>query len=588
MREFIEEVGSNAYTRIKTIKEMVDKNLIYLPDFKQEFINQIEMSAIYQGKIPAHELSGREKAFQTIPALIETTILAISKTFAPMAGDIALNAATYKAITRHASKDLDLRLRKLFDEWKTTQYRSFNFDDVRDPINVFSAKELFPKAPNRDKLFNDMRSAFAEAGMNFDELATRLFAELNAGNPRAKLFTEGELNNVAAKAMDDANRPSASGSPRIFQQNNFLINLLKPFMSWKVRSLQLFNRMLSIPGQSNMSRAALWSMVALFTLVPMLLINALMIQPGAEEIDRVMKKALYNAEKSSRQPWERDGFKSEAIGWALNSTLGLPFVDMVANGMLNDLPVRASMLPEAALLSKAQDINRYIGGVIQTGDPFFKLPELIGSFVPDTKAILNRLDSQSGKRLSNNSLALMRRHGDTELLREVGEPVAGVNYNELSPYGPKLENAAMNGDVNEFRRLFREAVQIAREKGRPDPEKAVRQLFSHRNPWDRAFKAKLTPAQRSAFLAKLSDGQREQIEAMERRFSEAAGWIGASFNTTKQDRMTASLGRGRSGRGTLASLSRTGGRSRGRRSVGLRRGRRNLGRRTGLRRGSRR
>jgi hypothetical protein len=252
---------------------------------------------------------------------------------------------------------------------------------------------------------------------------------------------------------------------------------------------------------------------------------------------------------------------------------------MAMNAMLNDLPVRASLYPELVVLSKMKDVARYVGGVAQTGDPTFRLPELISSFVPDTRAIFNRMDSQSGKRANNNILALMRRHGDTELLREVGEPVAGVNYNELSPYGPRWENAVMNGDMDEAKRIFDEAVKTAEEMGRPDADKAVRNLFSHRNPYDRAFKAKLTEAQKSRFLSKLSESDQAKVAEMEAKFKEAADAIGASFNTYKEESVAASLGRGRSGRGGLASLTSGRRRSRGRRSLRLRRGTRNLRRR---------
>jgi hypothetical protein len=585
MREFIHEVGHNSYMRVKLIKELVDKKLLFLPDLAREFEITMELSAVYQGKIPAHEMSRIQKGLNIPAAMLEQTVLAIAKTFAPLAGDISLNASTYKALTRRASRELDLRLRKLFEEYQRTGYRQFNFNDVRDPINLLSPQELFPgTAPAKaEKMFSDLRISFARAGMNLDEITARFMGELSNGNARATVLTDAEMQNVAAKEIDDINRPSATGSPRVFMKNDFIHNLIKPFMSWKVRALAIFLRALSIPSQAKATKMALWGATALMAGIA-ILFNAA-IQSSAEETDRAVKRVLFNMEKSYRQPWEREGLKSQSIGWVLQGTLGIPFIDMAMNAMFNDLPVRSSMLPELAMISKAQDINRYIGGVLQTGDPFFRLPELISSFVPDTRAILNRLSSQSGKRLSGNALALMRRHGNTELLREVGESPAGVNYNELSPYGPKLENAAMNGDMAEFRRLFNEAVEIAKEKGRPDPDKAVRNLFSHRNPWDRAFKSKLSTAERDSFMARLSDRERQMIIEMEKRFATAAQEAGASFNVVKDRNSPLGLGRGSS----LASLGANSRRSRGGRSLSLSRRRSNLRRTTSssLRRGAR-
>jgi hypothetical protein len=582
LRDFVEEVGENTYTKIRTIKEMVDEGLIQMPPLKKEFENMVEGSFLYGGRIPDKSLTTSEKILQSFPAMLEGSALAFTKTFAPIAGDMSLNAATYKVLP-YALRDLDIRLRKLYSEWKKTKYRSFNFDDVRDPINILTAKELFPKQPHKEKSFSDLKQTFASAGISLEEVVARFFGQLEKGERPEHFLMDDEFKKLAARVINDVNRPSPEGSPQVFQKNTFWMNLIKPFFSWKVRALQLFLRGLSVPGQHPGSRKVLWGLVATMVMLPALLINALLIQPAAEESDRIMKRILFNQEKATREPWERDGLKSQAIGWGINAMIGIPFADMAINGMVNDLPVRASLYPELVTLSKMKDVGRYMGGVLQTGDPTFRLPELISSFMPDTRAIFNRLESQSGKRLSSNVIALMRRHGQTELLREVGEPVAGVNYNALSPYGQRLENAAMNGDLIEFKRIFDEAVATAKDMGRVDPEKAVRQLFSHRNPYDRAFRAKLTEDQKKVFLDKLSDGDRAKVAEMERRFASAAALVGSSFNTYKgEDRVAASLGRGRSGRGTLASLGQGRRRSRGRRSVRLRRGTRNLRRRSRL------
>jgi hypothetical protein len=581
-RDFIEEVGENTYQRVKTIKEMIDGGLLNLPDMKQDFVNMVEGSFLYGGTIPDKPLSKKDKILQSPIAFLEGTLLAATKTFAPIAGDTALNAAVYKVLP-HALRDVQERLVNLFQTWKRTNYRQFNFGDVRDPSNLLTPQEMFPgrKTAAQEKAFSDMKQSFSAAGISFDEAAARFFSQMNAGEQPKHFLTDDEFKAMARRVINDINRPSPEGSPLVFQKNTVWMNIIKPFFSWKTRALQLFLRGLSVPGQHISSRQAAWAASILLVLIPALVVNAFL-QVPVEEADRAMKRILFNQEKATRQPWERDGLDSQMIGWAINSTIGLPFIDMAINGMVNDLPVRASLYPELVVLSKLKDVSRYAGGVLQTGDPTFRLPELISSFVPDTRAVFNRMESQSGRRESSNIIALMRRHGDTELLREVGEPIAGVNYNELSPYGPRLENAAMNGDLAAFRQIYNEAVATAKEMGRTESEKAVRQLFSHRNPYDRAFRAKLTEGQKKAFLAKLSDSDRARIAEMEQKFKAASDSIGASFNTFKGESGTASLGRGRSGRGGLASLTRGRRRSRGGRSLRLRRGTRNLRRRSRL------
>src|SRR5690606_37366703 len=128
-------------------------------------------------------------------------------------------------------------------------------------------------------------------------------------------------------------------------------------------------------------------------------------------------------------------------------TRAIPLLEIAVNAMLNDMPNRASLEPNIAVVEKARDMARYIGGVAQTGDLTYRLPEFIGGLIPDTRAVFNRLESETGKREVRDAEALMRRHGDVDLLRQFGSPSAGVNAAPLTPYGPAMINAAAKGDL---------------------------------------------------------------------------------------------------------------------------------------------
>lgn len=557
-------LGQEAIERVKQFKRLQDAGMIFIPDFELERQNVVMGSLAYMGKLSARELPLREKIGQ-LPAMAMEVPLMFLRAFMPFIGDTAINAAAVATMESRFGPfaKLEDRLKDLFLDWQRNNYRQFDFNNLQSELNIFSHQEIFPKALDAEKAFLELRRFFQEAGLSFDQIATRFLGELQR-NPKARMLTDDEMKTLSMLAIDQVNRSSPAGSPRALMKNTGIMNWIKPFMSWKARTLEMFLRATAVPAQSARSRKAQWIALAALILLPMLLFNALLIQPVAEEGDRFLAKVLHNQEKSSRQPWEREGFKSQMIGWSINATLGVPFLDIAMNTALNDLPVRASLNPDLAMIEKGQDVLRFIGGAIQTGDPTFKLPETVVSLFPEAKIVLNRLESTEGRRESSNVIALMRRHGQTELLRVTGEPPAGVNYNELSPYGPALENAAMRGDLREFRQIFNEAVQVARKAGRDEPERVVRQLFSHRNPYDRAFKQKLTEGQRRDFLAKLSEGERAQVLDMEQKFRRAADIAGVAFNTFKDE-----------SRGTISgptrSTSSSGGLRRGV-SGGLRRG----------------
>jgi hypothetical protein len=566
-------VGREAIERVASFKRLLDAGMIYIPDYELARQNEVMGSYAYGGKLAPRQMSTGEKVLQT-PSMMFERPLSILRAFMPTIGDMAINSAVVKSMESRFGPfaKLEERMRNLFLDWKVRQYRQFDLSNPQSDLNVFSHKEVFPSSVDGEKAFLELIRMFQEAGLSFHEIGARAFRDWQ-DNPQTPFLTEEEKHTLSSLAIDQINRSSPAGSPRRLQRNDPITTVFRPFMSWKIRTLQIFNRMASVPAQSMRSRQAQWSYLWMTLMLPMMLMNAI-IQVPAEETDRLLTRALHDQEKSSRQPWEREGTKSQTIGWALNATLGIPFLDIAVNSALNDLPVRASLSPDLVIIEKAKDVARYLGGVVQTGDPTFRLAELLSGVYPDSKVILNRLESQEGKRASSNVIAIMRRHGQTELLRETGEPVVGVNYNELSPYGPAMENAVMRGDLQEFRRLFNEAVTVAKGMGREEPEKAVRQIFSHRNPYDRAFRAKLTEGQRKAFLGRLSERERAMVMEMEERFKAAAGIAGATFNTFKGESggSTGTLVPGRTGVG-LASLNgirRTGGLRR-RSSSGLRR-----------------
>jgi hypothetical protein len=258
---------------------------------------------------------------------------------------------------------------------------------------------------------------------------------------------------------------------------------------------------------------------------------------------------------------------------------GIPYIDMMVNAGLNDMPNRKSLDPSLFVIEQGKKLAKYMGGVVQTGDPLFRLPELIGALVPDSKVIINRLPIREGTREESNVINLARRFGPTDLIRPTtGTTSAGINVTPIAPYLDAMVNYAAAGNVGEVVQNYQTAVGVALSMGKEDPEQYVRQLFAARNPYNVAFKSKLSGSQREAFLASLTDDQRKMVQRVESNWTTAAQAIGGNEPTWSREERVSSVVRqiGLSRIRTTARFPRV------RRSLGRRRSIGRLSRRRGL------
>jgi hypothetical protein len=271
-----------------------------------------------------------------------------------------------------------------------------------------------------------------------------------------------------------------------------------------------------------------------------------------EYIARAWKKIAFNQETGARMPWEEETKERRAWAFTRMAMESVPFLSVIGNGVIPaNMPARASYTPSLVVLSIAEGIMNYVNGVRASGDPTYRLNDLIARTIPDTKAVLNRMERFSGSRDRDNMVAMAKRFGPTDLVRPPYRGGATPNINELTPYWRNMENAAMNGNRDEFVRLYNEAITKATELGRPDPEKTVSQGFNARNPTTAAFTAKLTGAQHSAMLNRMEPQDREKFVAGEKAFQQAAEWVDLKTTPTFEKQET------RSSSG--ASRARTGG-----------------------------
>lgn len=563
MHDTLEELSQTMFLRVKHVKELHDMGLHFLDHAGDDFENRMLGSAISQGRISHRNFSKVERASQVLPSLIELFLTPL-RTISPAFGDANANASAMRLM-----RTLNFRMKqRLVLRTKEPWFNGrFDYDNIQNPSNIISEKELGLTS----KEMAEVRETWELAGLNFDEEAVKWFKAFQVDKKASFPTTPEAEKRLIEMGINFVNRASPANTPLNLKERSFLTNFVTPLMQWPTRQFgNILNRVGSIAASSDEKVASMeelrklrmkqWAFQLMFVLLPLLLAGAAVFAPEEEAL-RFAKKGLYNQVNSTRQPWEREELESQIRGWMITSTLGIPFLNMVVAAAINDMPNRASVDMSLAMVEKFKDLAQYFGGVYQTGDFTYKLPELIGGLVPDTRIVLNRLESQSGKRENANAVAVIRRKGPTDLLRPMGMGV-GVNANQLSPMGPKLENAILNGDDTALESAIQETIRLTKELGVPDPEKRVKQLIIARSPYNRALKAKMTQAQMDQFKGRLSESELEIIETAEEAFMRAADRVDARFTTVKTPPASSR------GIGTMISSASTGARSVGRSRLG--------------------
>lgn len=409
--------------------------------------------------------------------------------------------------------------------------RKWNREKWDDPVNELSPKEMFgSKTATRSDKYRAI-DAHDRAGIDYRRLAHEAINQYAFGDGKFKPYDEAKTYRLVHELALYENKQSKINESQVLKNNSFVGRLLKPYQSWSTRQLSNFDRMSEIAdsvthgkSESQARRAQVIGFMGVALNLMALVGAGALVTVGANAARRVFMKALFNHVTAAPQPWERKGTAAQAKGWALAGLNTIPYIGTIANAMFDDLATRAAYDPSVAMLEKLKTMGQYVGGAIQSKDPFYRLPETIGSLVPDSKILLNRLESESGKRENINEANLLRRYADPDTVK----PIGGRNFQvtPLTPYGAKMVNAAVNGDAGKLQQIRDEAVQVARDMGKPDPEKAVEQMFRNQMAETKALKNKQTQEQRDAFLGQLTPGEREIVDRVDSNYSAGAQALG--------------------------------------------------------------
>lgn len=536
-RPILHELAEVSYQNMMRKSALLAEGKIFKPEFVKDFDAKFMTNMRDGGMLLRHDWEqggALKKWYMSMVGTGEVGLAMFSSWMNPFLGDIALNKRNYEYTL---SSDGPIQrtqdgLQNLFEKRKDDIGFRFSFDNLTDRRNIITPEELFTgtwvdgvwKKYGNETDMAKMIQLYTHAGIRFHEEAVRYIGELAAGKKDAQFLTDAQRDMLAHSVLDRTNRPNAANTPGWLRSQRALNQLAAPFMGYRMRMLSNVNQWLGVKGNAKYAPWAVSAAMAA-TLVPSLLIGAAAQNVIGQEFDRYWKYFIYGKEKANRMPWEFEDGSKQAQAWALLMTGAVPFADMVAATMLTDTAARGRHDFSLVSIQKAKDLAKYLGGVLQTGDPTYKLPEFIGGMIPDTKIILNRLDSQAGKTELTSANNLLRRYGDPELIKSMGSP-SGVNATPLSPYGDRLANAAIKGDLGELQTVFNETVEVARAMGRDNPERVAMQMLESRNPIQSVFKTKPTDEQMAATLARMSAGERAAVESVQAKYSAAIESLG--------------------------------------------------------------
>jgi len=531
-RPWIEQMAE-MYQKNSWIMEHVKRGNIFVPDFVSKWDAAMINGWVNAGMLPSESEAYQGKmgkAGMWAVGLLETLVQATGGAINPIIGDVSMNAAAMSmAMGSFGLGRLQAQLGDVHRRLASNQNR-FNFTNLKDAANRLSYRELgFDTRMDLDKA----ASIFADSGLDLQDKAIEFLAKLQAGTPNAQFLTEEEAARIGETIVNMINRPTVANTPFWLRSMNAINLTVAPLLGWSTRTLAMFHKGLSQSAkETNLTAAKATMMVIGTTLIPFLVASAIGTL-GAEEIDRLLKKILYAMKvKPTRQPWEMEGAGKQAQRYLLAALNGIPFIDRFANTLLNDLPTSGRQEMQIFLVQWAKQLARYVGGVIQTGDPTYGASQLVSAVVPDLKMLINRLPQFAGIRENSDQSNLLRRFGPNEMIRPPVD-IRGINVTRLTPYANKMVNAAMQEDWTEFRSLYDEAVQVATRMGRKDPERVVEQMFTSRNPYNVAFKSKLSEEQYDELIAKFTPAQREAIQNVERKFQEGARILGTKVSFTE-------------------------------------------------------
>jgi hypothetical protein len=259
-----------------------------------------------------------------------------------------------------------------------------------------------------------------------------------------------------------------------------------------------------------------------------------------ETLTRAIYLALFGEIRSVRKLEDVSAKPTEvAVGMASI----VPFLDTAVNLTFNTQPSKARFSPGSLVDSMLMQVMNYVAGAYNSKDLTYGVDRLVVTTQPTIgKLVMNRMPGASGKIENWNASRLLIRYGEDSWLREsrFGGQMSGMFVTPYTPIADRMVNAAMHNDIGRVQEEYMDGVtQMVMNENIPyeEAQRRMRQMFTSRNPYDRAYKRRLTSMERQQVLSKMDMDDRDRLQSVERKFEAAANAIGANVNFEKQERL---------------------------------------------------
>lgn len=407
--------------------------------------------------------------------------------------------------------------------------------DVVPPgvLRVFD--KLVPGSTNNTK---EIIEWFTNAGLPFTETIIDFFRRLSAvpksEQGKVQLVTPDQMLQLGAIVVEDVNKATPLNRPIQTKTSPVLRTLTTFYGYWAHR----YRKQLSIHGPAledpKVHRLWLKAMSMLGFGASVFVLGGL----GYGYLDELMRRWLYRLvygeERAFRLPHEATTEFGRNQSAAAMMVSGVPLVGTFAAQFIANQPGRAVGVTAFAQ-NRINDLGSYVVGVAKTGDPSYRLPQLLSGILPLGKMVLNQMPGYEGVIEARNATRLLQREGEEDLIRRPGSGYGAGNVTPLTPYGDKILNSIMRGDAAGAQALFDEAVQVATKLGVSNPERSVRQAIESRNPINRAFRVKPSEDQLEQVFSRLAPNESTYLRGLLERYQTGARALGVSANLTSDE-----------------------------------------------------
>ena len=505
-----------------------------------------------QGKIDAHldspetrgrmertlDLRKRSSARSALSKFYNTAALFLAEIpgmVTPRLFDAVGNNMSFR-FANTAVSHLELRLKDLHRKYGASIWDRYNDPDslAKDPdkmdtltpVDAFGSQFVFD--PDESKL-GKLENLFMHGGMDFHTEALRFYKGLDA-DKESIFLTADQRAQLGIGMVTAENLATVANRPLKFR-NDPNVGFFFALSGW---SLSAAHNSVEYLAKAQGGKQG-WAMNSLNVQMAMVMMGMMAVAgsafAGQEELFRLIYKYLFGEVKVGRHPWEADSTGEAARRTLLYSLSGFPIVSAPLNFMLNDQKNAAAFGMELFIQNKVKNVLNAAGQIGSTrsleGAERATLV-LVKQMYPNSRMLVNRIDSIAGTVDLINNKRLIQRHAPRDMVKVSGYSGGASSATPLTPLISMMSNYAAKGDFEGMMYYYRKAIQVATEMRRPDPVRYIRSMYFGKDPYRAALKSRVTSAVRNKVLTAMGEDERKEFLNIEKNFYRGYSMIGGT------------------------------------------------------------